>query len=82
MSDQRLQDPLAGYPIFYHWHPAKLKSVGAMGWWLELWDGSMALVPSGYGKPLSECAGPKPQGWPDWECPRCGWVGKVIKDES
>ena len=66
-----------GFPVFYHWTPAKLKGIGPMGWWMELYDGSTALVPNVGGRPLSECVGPNPIDKPN-PCPRCGWVGKTI----
>jgi len=80
MALSKVQSPLAawGYPLFWHWHPAKLKAIGPSGWWIETWDGATHLVPSVPGRRLEECLGAEisDKGVP---CDRCGWRREVIQ---
>ena len=73
----RAEMSIEGYPLFFHWHPCKLKGAGSTGLWVELVDGSTALVPSDGKK--QTCLGAKPQDVSP--CDRCGWEAKWIKQE-
>lgn len=67
-----------GYPLFFHWHPAKLKGIGPMGHWFELIDGSTTLMPSDGSK--EKCYGVSPVR-ADGPCERCGWTPKYRKEK-
>jgi hypothetical protein len=75
-----MRSPLDGFPVFYHWHPARLKGIGGMGWWFLLWDGSTVLVPSIPGHGLQECVGSEPLDNGMQPCSRCGWKPEWRKD--
>lgn len=81
MALSEMRSSLAGFPLFWHWHPCKLKGIGPAGWWVETWTGAVELIPSVPGRRLEECLGPtiSDRGEP---CDRCGWKREVLQVEQ